>query len=193
MSAASNIHVELVPGYGDRKIYENTTSTGAQYDLRKIREQIDPEWIPLRSVEIWVNGERALRWEYQTNDELITSPGLRDQLSRSLLMEWERLKRACRCHIARRLAQEFLRQIHQDAETGGVLTEEDLREEGLLPGTTKTRPGYWPRAELPLVKCLELYDGAYGVGLIEHIPRYDTNNYHFVKYWLYDLEEVRPL
>lgn len=192
MSAASNIHVELVPGYGDRKIYENTTSTGAQYDLRKIREQIDPEWIPLRSVELWVDGTRALRWEYQTNEEVITAPRLLDQLSRSLLMEWERIKRACRCHIARRLALDFLRQIHQDAETGGILTEEDLREEGLLPGATKTRPGYWPRADLPLVKCLELYDGAYGVGLIEHLPRYDTQNYHFVKYWLYDLEEVLP-
>lgn len=193
MSAASNINVVLVSGYGDRRIYENTTCTGAQYDLRKIREQIDPEWIPLRSVEIWVKGERALRWEYQTNEELITAPLLVDQLSRSLLMEWERIKRACRCHIARRLALDFLRQIHQDAETGGILTEEDLREEGLLPGAAKTRPGYWPRTELPLVKCLEIYDGAYGVGLIEHFPRYDTNNYHFVKYWLYDLEEVRPL
>lgn len=191
MSAASNIHVELVTGYGNRNIYENTTSTGAQYDLRKIREHIDPEWIPLRSVELWVGSERALRWEYQTNEEDLI-PRLQDQLSRSLLMEWERLKRACRCHIARRLAQELLRQIHQDADAGGILTEEDLREEGLLPGTTKTRPGYWPRAELPLARCLELYDGAYGVGLIEHIPRYDTNNYHFVKYWLYDLEEVRP-
>lgn len=191
MSAASNIHVELVPGYGDRRIYENTTSTGAQYDLRKIREQIDPEWIPLRSVELWVGSERALRWEYQTNEEDLIAR-LRDQLSRSLLMEWERIKRACRCHIARRLALDFLRQIHQDAEAGGVLTEVDLREEGLLPGATKTRPGYWPRVDLPLVKRLELYDGAYGVGLIEHIPRYDTNNYHFVKYWLYDLEEVRP-
>lgn len=199
MSAASNIHVELVPGYGDRRIYENTTCTGAQYDLRKIqydlrkiREQIDPEWIPLRSVEIWVDGERALRWEYQTNDEIITAPRLLDQLSRSLLMEWERLKRACRCHIARRLAASLLHEIREDTEHGGVWTEEDLREEGLLPGSTKSRPGYWSRADLPLAKCLDLYDGAYGVGLIEHIPRYDTNNYHFVKYWLYDLEEVQP-
>lgn len=191
MSAASNIHVEMVTGYGDRKIYENTTSTGAQYDLRKIREHIDPEWIPLRSVELWVGSERALRWEYQTNEEDLI-PRLQDQLSRSLLMEWERLKRACRCHIARRLAASLLHEIREDTEHGGVWTKEDLREEGLLPGSTKSRPGYWSRADLPLAKCLDLYDGAYGVGLIEHIPRYDTNNYHFVKYWLYDLEEVQP-
>lgn len=186
------VRVELVTGYGDRKVYETGTCTAAQYDLRKIREHIDPEWIPFRSVELWLNGERALRWEYQTNDEDII-PRLQEQLSRSLLMEWERIKRAGRCHIARRLAASLLHQIHEDSEHGGVWTEHDLREEGLEPCGTKTRPGYWPRQELALAKTLELYDGAYGVGLIEHIPRYDTTNYHFVKYWLYDLEEVRPL
>ena len=191
MSVASNIHVELVTGYGDRKIYESTTNTGAQYNLRKIREHIDPEGIPLRSVELWVGSERALRWVYQTNEEDLI-PRLQDQLSRSLLMEWERLKRACRCRIAWRLAISLLHEILEDTENGGIWTEENLREEGLLPGAQKSRPGYWPRADLPLAKCLGLYDGAYGVGLIEHIPRYDTNNYHFVKYWLYDLEEVTP-
>lgn len=186
------VHVEVVSGIGVRQEYPCRTCTGALYDLREIREQIDPEWIPLQSVAIWVGGERAVMWTYQDNDEDV-NPRLRNLLSMSLIMGWERLKRACQRHIASRLARDYLLYIHQDAESGGVLLEENLREEGLLPCATKTRPGYWPRGEKPLVECLEYYEGVYGVGLVEHIPRYDTPNYHYVKYWLYDLEEVKPL
>lgn len=187
------LHVEYLTGWGSREILEAGTATNVQYGLRKIREKIDPEWIPAAWIELYVGDRLALRWEYRTNTETEGPAADDPAISRSLLMEWARCLRAMRSHIARRLAASLLHEIHEDAEHGGVWTEADLREEGLVPGSTKTRPGYWPRADVPLAKTLEIYDGAYGVGLVEHIPRYDTNNYHFVKYWLYDLEEVRPL
>lgn len=186
------LHVEYLTGWGSHEILEPGTATAVQYDLRRIREKVDPEWIPCVWICLYVGDKIALHWEYRTNTET-EGPAYRDPaISRSLLMEWLRCIRVMRCHIARRLASTLLHEINEDTENGGHWAEEDLRDCGLISGTMKSRPGYWPRGEAPLAKSLELYDGAYGVGLIEHIPRYDTNNYHFVKYWLYDLEEVRP-
>ena len=187
------VHIEYCTGWGEHLILDGGTATMAQYDLRKIREKIDPEWIPVQWITLYVGDKIALHFEYRTNTET-EGPAYRDPaISMSLGQEWVRCLTAMRSHIARRLASSLLHQILEDTDNGGVWTEQDLREEGLNSDATKTRPGYWPRQELPLAKCLDLYDGAYGVGLIEHIPRYDTTNYHYVKYWLYDLEEVRPL
>lgn len=190
---STQLHIEYLTGWGSREILKAGTATSVQYDLRKLREKIDPEWIPVQWLALYVGDQIALHWEYRTNTET-EGPAYRDPaISRSLGMEWVRCLTAMRKHIARRLAASLLHDIHEDSEHGGVWTEADLREEGLVPCSTKSRPGYWPRREVPLAEALSLYDGAYGVGLIEHIPRYDTNNYHFVKYWLYDLSEVLPI
>ena len=99
---------------------------------------------------------------------------------------WEKLIRKINHELGRRYAEEYLHRAHIDAEAGGILQENDLISDGFYRGPLKTHPGYVSRAETPLVNQLELYSGAYGVGFRQHIPRYDTNNYHYVRYWLYD-------
>ena len=99
---------------------------------------------------------------------------------------WEKLIRAINRELARSYAEDYLLRAHVDAEAGGVLHDDDLLRDGFYRGPLKTHPGYVSRAETPLVNQLELYSGAYGVGFRQHIPRYDTNNYHYVRYWLYD-------
>lgn len=99
---------------------------------------------------------------------------------------WEKLIRKINHELGRRFAEEYLHRAHVDAEAGGILQENDLISDGFHRGPLKTHPGYVSRAETPLVNQLELYSGAYGVGFRQHIPRYDTKNYHYVRYWLYD-------
>ncbi len=172
---------------------EEKTSTGIQQDLRTMRLAVDQIWAPFQYLAIWHEGRRVASYEYATNDETIDWIGCwMLKCSRSLRNEWERLIRTVRLEMARRKAAELLHRIHLDDANGGYLMADDLIQEGLRPGPVKTRPGYCPRAERPLSEELELYSGAYGAGFIQHLPRYDTLNYHYVKYWLYDLEEVTP-
>lgn len=187
------VHIEYCTGLGEHMILDAGTATMAQHDLCRIRKKIDPEWIPYQWISLNVGDQIAMHFEYRTNTETEGPAYWDPAVSRSLGQEWVRCLTAMRSHIARRLAASLLHQIHEDEDNGGRWDESDLREEGLSPCTTKTRPGYWSKAKQPLGKTLELYDGLFGVGLIEHIPRYDTNNYHYIRYWLYDLEEVRPL
>lgn len=186
------LHVEWID-YAGRHQGPERNSTGCQFDLRELRHQIDPEWIPITEISMWAEGVRVIRYTWADNDEDLSCPRLWDLASRSLRDEWNRLVKAIRIEMGRRRAASYLHQVHLDQDAGGVLTPDDLIEEGLLPGTIKSRPGYWPRAERPLAECLELYSGAYGVGLIEHQPRYDTSNYHYVRYWLYELGELLPI
>ena len=183
--------VEIVIGAGVSGRSDEDNATQTQLRLRDVRLAVDPSWTPFTEIAIWTEGVRCVRYVYQDNEEDVSCPRLWDAATRSLQMEWNRLLRAVRIEMGRRRVTEWLHRAVMDWDNGGVLLEEDLEREGLHPGSTKTRPGYWPK-NAELAGSLEVYTGAYGAGLVQHIPRYDTTNYHFVKYWLYDLEEVRP-
>lgn len=186
-------HLAWTDAVGGSCTGEEKTSTGIQQELRTMRLAVDQIWTPFQYLAIWHEGRRVASYEYQTNDETIDwTEAWMLKCSRSLRNEWERLIRTVRLEMARRKAADLLHRIHEDDENGGYLMADDLIQEGLRPGPVKTRPGYCPRAERQLSEELELYSGAYGAGFIQHIPRYDTLNYHYVKYWLYDLEEVTP-
>lgn len=160
--------------------------------IRQLNGTLDdglPSWYDISLYE--VAGEtttRIISYNHRTNDEDQNSPTGYMALPAYLRNAWTRLERHLMKNRAAAYAEQFLLQAHQDQDHGGVLQEQDLREAGFTPGATKTHPGYWPRAEQPLADCLEPYNGVYGVGLKEHFPRYDTQNFHFVKYWLLDLE-----
>lgn len=186
-------HLAWTDAVGGACTGEEKTSTGIQQELRTMRLAVDQLWVPFQYLAIWHEGRRVAFYEYQTNDETIDwTDCWMLKCSRSLRNEWERLIRTVRLEMARRKAADLLHRIHEDDENGGYLMADDLIQEGLRPGPVKTRPGYCPRAERQLSEELELYSGAYGAGFIQHLPRYDTLNYHYVKYWLYDLEEVTP-
>ena len=186
-------HLAWTDAVGGSCTGEEKTSTGIQQELRTMRLAVDQLWAPFQYLAIWHEGRRVASYEYQTNDETIDwTDCWMLKCSRSLRNEWERLIRTVRLEMARRKAADLLHRIHEDDENGGYLMADDLIQEGLRPGPVKTRPGYCPRAERQLSEELELYSGAYGAGFIQHIPRYDTLNYHYVKYWLYDLDEVTP-
>lgn len=184
--------VQIVTGKGVSGMSEEDNATKTQLRLRDIRQAVDPSWTPFREISIWTEGVRCIRYVYQDNEEDVSCPRLWVAATRSLQMEWNRLLRAVRIEMGRRRVTEWLHRAVMDWDNGGVLLEEDLEREGLHPGSTKTRPGYWGK-NLDLAESLEVYTGVYGVGLVQNIPRYDTTNYHFVRYWLYDLEEVAPV
>ena len=186
-------HLAWTDAVGGSCTGEEKTSTGIQQELRTMRLAVDQLWAPFQYLAIWHEGRRVASYEYQTNDETIDwTEAWMLKCSCSLRNEWERLIRTVRLEMARRKAADLLHRIHEDDENGGYLMADDLIQEGLWPGPVKTRPGYCPRAERQLSEELELYSGVYGAGFIQHLPRYDTLNYHYVKYWLYDLEEVTP-
>lgn len=184
--------VEIGGGKGFLCLTPEDNATQAQLRLREVRLAVDPSWTPFTEIAIWKEGVRCIRYVYRDNEEDVICPRLWDAAPRSLQMEWNRLLRAVRIEMCRRRATEWLHRAVMDLDNGGVLLEEDLEHEGLHRGSTKTRPGYWGK-NLGLAESLEVYTGAYGVGLVQKIPRYDTKNYHFVIYWLYDLEEVKPV
>lgn len=185
-------HIETHTGTNTVRVWPTGTATAAQVDLRQIRESIDESWTPVNLIGIWGEGRRICLYEYRTNSETVEWLEAWNTLPHGLEVEWRRTIKAIRTYIAARRAEIFLRQLHQDADNGGVLEEQYLRDEGLCPGTTRSRPGYWPRTGRTLLQSLELYQGVYGAGLVERIPRYDTQNYHYIRYWLYDLDEVTP-
>lgn len=184
--------VEITIGPGVSGMSAEGTATETQTRLREIRQAIDPSWAPPDSISIWSEGVRCLRYTWEDNEEDLSCPRIWEDATRSLAAEWIRLLRAIRIEMGRRRITEWLHRATVELDHGGILTEDDLREEGLHRGGTKSRPGYVPKNR-SLAESLEVYTGAYGVGLIEHIPRYDTRNFHFVQYWLYDLEEVKPV
>lgn len=188
--------VQIVTGKGVSGMSEGNNATQTQFRLREIRKAVDQSWIPFREISIWalIGTEciRCIRFTYTDNEEDVSCPRIWDAATRSLRQEWDRLLRAVRIEMGRRRVTEWLQRAVMDWDNGGVLLEEDLEREGLHPGSTKTRPGYWSK-NLDLAESLEVYTGAYGVGLVQKIPRYDTTNYHYVKYWLYSLEEVTPV
>lgn len=184
--------VEIVVGQGVSGMSEEDNATQTQFRIRDVRLAVDPAWAPFREISIWTEGVRCVSFVYQTNEEDVSCPRLWDAATRSLRQEWYRFLRAVRIEMGRRRVTEWLHRATVELDHGGILTEDDLREEGLHRGGTKSRPGYVPKNR-SLAESLEVYTGAYGVGLIEHIPRYDTRNFHFVQYWLYDLEEVTPV
>ena len=185
--------VDVATGVAGIEQGEELTSTGCQSDLRDLRLRIDELWVPFRAVAIYHENRRVILYDYMTNTETIDwTDAWGTKCTRSLRNEWARLIKAARLEMARRKAAALLQRIHLDDENGGYLMADDLIQEGLRPGPVKTRPGYCPRAERQLSEELELYSGAYGAGFVQHLPRYDTMNYHYVKYWLYDLEEVTP-
>lgn len=185
--------LDVATGLGGIEQGEERTATGCQLDLREIRNKIDELWDPFRAIALYHQDRRVIIYDYLRNEETVDwtdAWGLK--ATRSLRQEWARVIRAARLEMARRKAADLLHRIRLDDENGGYLMADDLIQEGLRPGPVKTRPGYCPRAERQLSEELELYSGAYGAGFIQHLPRYDTLNYHYVKYWLYDLEEVTP-
>ena len=148
-----------------------------------------PDWYDISLYE--VTGEipsRIVSYNHRTNEEEQNDPSAYIALPSYLRNALARLQRHLMKNRAAAYAANFLHQAVEDLEQGGVLVEQDLLDAGFSRGTTKTHPGYWPRSETPLAECLELYNGAFGVGLKEHYPRYDTKNYHYVRYWLLDLE-----
>lgn len=178
-------------------VYGNTRTapaicTRAQDELRKIRQQVDELWIPFDVLQVreQESGVLICCYDYQANDETVY-PSC-DVVTRSFRIEWERTLRTIRREMARRAACELIHRIRVDEDNGGHWESEDLRHEGLHRGATKTHPGYCAK-NLSLGQSLEPYSGAYGAGIKVNLPRYDTNNYHYVEYWLYDLEEVRPV
>lgn len=166
--------------------------TRAQDELRKIRQQVDELWIPFDLLQVREQESGALicSYDYQANEETVY-PSC-DVATRSFRVEWDRTLRTIRREMARRAACELIHRIRMDENNGGYWQAEDLRREGLHRGATKTHPGYCSK-NLTLGQSLEPYSGAYGAGIKINLPRYDTTNYHYVEYWLYDLEEVRPV
>ena len=158
--------------------------------LRGILRDLPPELPSWYSVTLHSSaaGGRIIGYDHRTNELDLQAPARFDALPKYMQNAYNRLIKELQKRRASAYVAQFLLQAHQDQERGGQLLEEDLRAAGFHQGCTKTHPGYWPRSERPLAECLEPYDGAYGVGMKEHIPRYDTQNYHFVKYWLLDLE-----
>lgn len=165
--------------------------TRALDELRKIKQQIDELWIPFDVLQVREQESGALicSYDYQANEETMY-PSC-DVAPRSFRTEWDRTLRAIRREMARRAACELIHRIRVDEDNGGCWQIEDLRHEGLHRGATKTHPGYCSK-NLTLGQSLEPYSGAYGAGIKVNLPRYDTNNYHYVEYWLYDLEAVVP-
>lgn len=166
--------------------------TRALDELRKIKQQVDEFWIPFDVLQVREQESGALIcfYDYQANEEMVYLDG--DKATRSFRIEWDRTLRTIRREMARRAACELIHRIRVDEYNGGCWQIEDLRHEGLHRGATKTHPGYCSK-NLTLGQSLEPYSGAYGAGIKVNLPRYDTNNYHYVEYWLFDLEEVRPV
>lgn len=186
------VRVIRIPGGTTR--FPLQTSTGVQVDLSALRTAIDESWVPLDELAILDEEDRFVcRYIYRTNTETIENDDSWDLMSRSLQKEWRRIVREIRCYIATVRALQLLRRIETETAAGGVWTEEDLRNAGLVPHMTTTRPGYYPRTGYSFANSLQFYKGVYGAGLVERIPRYDTVNYHYIKYWLYELTEVMPL
>lgn len=190
--AAKHYSVEILSA-----VYGNTRTapaicTRAQDKLREIKQQVDELWIPFDVLQVREQESGALIccYDYQANEETVY-PSC-DTATRAFRTEWDRTLRTIRQEMARRAACELIHRIRVDEDNGGCWKAEDLRHEGLHRGATKTHPGYCSK-NLSLGQSLEPYSGAYGAGIKVNLPRYDTNNYHYVEYWLYDLEEVRPV
>lgn len=173
-------------------VFPAGTATAAMVDLRNVRNAIDESWDPVNTVSIWseASARRICVYDFSTNEETVDWAEGWNTLPSGLRTEWDRLIRQIRIYAAARKAILLLQRLHIDRDNGGVLVEEDLEAEGLHAGMTKTRPGYFPRTGRDLLDSLEFYQGIYGAGLIQKIPRYDTQNYHYIRYWLYDLDEV---
>lgn len=178
-------------------VYGNTRTapticTGARDKLREIRQQVDELWIPFDVLQVreQESGVLICCYDYQANEETVY-PSC-DEVTRSFRIEWDRTLRTIRREMARRAACELIHRIRVDEDNGGYWQAEDLRREGLHRGATKTHPGYCS-INLSFGESLDPYSGAYGAGIKINLPRYDTNNYHYVEYWLYDLQEVRPV
>lgn len=161
-------------------------------ELRKIKNQVDELWIPFDVLQVREQESGALIccYDYQANEETVYLDC--DAATRSFRVEWDRTLRTIRREMARRAACELIHRIRIEEDYGGCWQIEDLQYEGLHRGATKTHPGYCSK-NLTLSQSMEPYSGIYGAGIKVNIPRYDTNNYHYVQYWLYDLEEVRPV
>ncbi len=162
--------------------------------IRQLNGTLDeslPAWydISLYETDPGDTTTRIVSYDHRTNEEDQNSPTAYMALPAYLRNAWTRLQRHLMKNRAAAYAAQFLLQAHEDQDRGGNLTEQDLLDAGFSRGSTKTHPGYWPRTETPLAECLELYNGAFGVGLKEHYARFDTKNYHYVRYWLLDLEE----
>ena len=160
-------------------------------DLNQKLDESMPSWYDISLCEIDPSdlSTRIISYDHRTNKEDQNSPAVYLALPAYLRNAWTRLQRHLMKNRAAAYAAQFLLQAHQDQEQGGRLTEQDLLDAGFSEGSRKTHPGYWPRTETPLAECLELYNGAFGVGLKEHYPRFDTKNFHYVRYWLLDLKE----
>lgn len=158
-------------------------------DLNQKLDESMPSWY---DIGLYQDDGEALRrivsYDHRTNEEDQNNPPAYMAMPAYLRNTWTRLQRHLMKNRAAAYAAQFLLQAHEDQEQGGQLSEQDLLAAGFSKGSSKTHPGYWPRTETPLAECLELYNGAFGVGLKEHYPRYDTKNYHYVRYWLLDLE-----
>ena len=159
-------------------------------DLNRKLDESMPSWYDISLLDSTpATPARIVSYEHRTNEEDQNNSTAYMALPAYLRNAWARLLRHLMKNRAAAYAAQFLLQAHEDQERGGNLTEQDLLDAGFSKGSTKTHPGYWPRTETPLAECLELYNGAFGVGLKEHYPRFDTKNYHYVRYWLLDLEE----
>lgn len=123
-----------------------------------------------------------MSWSYEYYTRYSVDPGLIPLVIRGA---WTRLCNAVQREMWRRYVEEYYRRARIDSENGGILDEQTLINDGFVRSALKTHPGYVSRAETPFIDQLEVYSGAYGVGFRQHIPRYDTANYHYVRYWLY--------
>lgn len=177
-------------------VYGNTRTapeicTRVRDELRKIKQRVDELWIPFDVLQVRERESGALicRYDYQANKETVYPDC--DEATRAFRIEWDRTLRTIRRETARRAACELIHRIRMDENNGGYWEIEDLRHEGLHRGATKTHPGYCSK-NLSLGQSLEPYSGVYGAGIKVNLPRYDTYNYHYVEYWLYDLEAVIP-
>lgn len=188
---SAHYHIEIARGRAI-DVRPAGTATAAMVDLRAIRDSIDESWSPIDTVSIWseAGSRRVCIYEFSGNEETVDWSEGWNTMPNALRVEWGRLLRAIRCYIGLRRALDLLHRLHVDRDNGGVLVEEDLYDEGLHHGGTKSRPGYYPRSGRDLLDSLEVYQGVYGAGLVQKIPRYDTQNYHYIRYWLYDLTEV---
>lgn len=159
-------------------------------DLNRKLDESMPSWYDISLLDSTPTiPARIVSYDHRTNEEDQNSSTAYMALPAYLRNAWTRLQRHLMKNRAAAYAAQFLMQAHEDQERGGNLTEQDLLDAGFSKGSSKTHPGYWPRTETPLAECLELYNGVFGVGLKEHYPRFDTKNYHYVRYWLLDLEE----